>query len=190
MSEITLSPVSTCRRTEVDWLCRGAGSFFPEQYERFLAAAAREPGDDEGVFAVYARLMEDPDEAVREERRPSGAPWEDAVLSWETNYAFNPYQDHPPAYRAALARMRTHYYARGASLEEGVLLREAERLAGSPGILIHGRRDLTWPPQTAWKLSRAWPGAELIIVEDGRHLGTDAKRDYVLQSIDRYAPGG
>jgi proline iminopeptidase len=39
VSEIVLSSVTTTRRAEIDWLYRGVGRFFPEQWERFLAGA-------------------------------------------------------------------------------------------------------------------------------------------------------
>jgi proline iminopeptidase len=47
-----------------------------------------------------------------------------------------------------------HYFAHGAWLEEGALLRHAGRLAGIPGTLIHGRLDLGGPLATAWALAR------------------------------------
>jgi proline iminopeptidase len=40
-------------------------------------------------------------------------------------------------------------------------------LAGIPGVLIHGRRDISGPAVTAWQLHRAWPGSELIILDEG-----------------------
>lgn len=45
----------------------------------------------------------------------------------------------------ALVRICSHYFARDAFLEDGVLIREAGRLASIPGILIHGRSDLGGP---------------------------------------------
>ena len=47
-----------------------------------------------------------------------------------------------------------------------MLIREAGKLAGVPAILIHGRNDLGGGACTPWELASAWPGAELIIIED------------------------
>ena len=58
-----------------------------------------------------------------------------------------------------------------------MLIREAGRLAGIPGILIHGRVDLGGPVITAWELARAWPGAELIVIGDSGHTGSTAMQD-------------
>ena len=98
-----------------------------------------------------------------------------------------PYGDRPPAARLAFVRICSHYFAHGAWLEEGVLLREAGRLAGVPGVLIHGRLDMGGPLETAWELNRAWPDAELIVVEDAGHLGSETTRHHVLQAFDGFA---
>lgn len=89
--------------------------------------------------------------------------WEDAVLSLEPNAKPALAGDRPLASGLAFVRICAHYYAHGAWLEEGVLLRDAGRLAGIPGVLIHGRLDLSCPLDTAWELARGWPDdAELV----------------------------
>jgi proline iminopeptidase len=87
----------------------------------------------------------------------------------------------------ALARICAHYFSHGAWLEEGALLRGAGRLAGVPGVLIHGRADLSSPLDTAWELSRAWPDAELTVIDTEGHLGGATTRTRVLDALDRFA---
>src|SRR5205823_6562887 len=48
------------RRTEIDWLYRGAARFFPEEWQRFRALV-----DDDDVVGGYARLLEGNDSALR-----------------------------------------------------------------------------------------------------------------------------
>ena len=78
------------------------------------------------------------------------------------------------------ARLVTHYWSHAAFLDDGQLLRDAHRLAGIPGVLIHGRLDISGPPDTAWQLARVWPDAELVLVDDAGHGAghpVDARRD-------------
>ncbi|HEY0698796.1 MAG TPA: prolyl aminopeptidase, partial [Micromonospora sp.] len=63
----------------------------------------------------------------------------------------------------------------------------AGRLAGIPGVLVHGRLDLGGPLHTAWDLVRAWPDAELIVVDDAGHLGSSTTQGHVLAALDRFA---
>jgi proline iminopeptidase len=186
VSEIVIASVTTTRRSEIEWLYRGVGRFFPEQWERFLEGAAGTPREGD-IVAAYARLTEHPDAAVREKATADWCAWEDAVLSGETHGGSSPYSDRPSTARLAFVRICAHYFSHGAWLDEGVLVREAGRLNGLPGVLIHGRLDMGGPLQTAWELRRAWPDAELIVVEDAGHLGTAAIRGHVLQALDRFA---
>ncbi len=86
-------------------------------------------------------------------------------------------------------RICAHYFAHAAWLDEGALLRDAGRLAGIPGVLIHGRHDLGSPVGTAWELARAWPDAHLVIVEDSGHTGSATMRTEVLRALDHFASG-
>ena len=181
VSEIVILGVTTTRRTEIDWLYKGVGRFFPEEWARFRARA----GDDD-VVSAYARLMEDKQSAVREEAAAAWLAWEDAVISLEPNGRPNAYSDRPPEARLALVRICAHYFSHAAWLEEGVLLREAHHLAGIPGVIIHGRLDLGSPLSTAWELARAWPDADLIVVGDSGHTGSDAMRDAALAATERF----
>lgn len=183
VSEIALSSVTTSRRSEIDWLYRGAGRFFPEQWERFVAGSG--VSRDEDILAAYARLTSHPDAAVREKATADWCAWEDAVLSGETTAAV--WAGLPSLNRLALVRICAHYFSRGAWLEEGVLIREAGRLASIPGVLLHGRLDMSAPLNTAWVLSRAWPGARLHVFDNLGHHGGDGTRDCLLDAFARFA---
>lgn len=183
VSGIVVNGVTTTRRSETDWLYRGVGRFFPEQWHRFREGVpeAAEPGD---VVAAYARRMESPERAVRERAAADWCRWEDAVLSLEPHGAPDVYSGQPDDARIALVRIAAHYFSHGAWLDEGALLRDAGRLKGIPGVLFHGRLDLSSPLDTAWELSRAWPDAELVVVDDAGHQGSDALRTRVRAALD------
>lgn len=185
VSEIVLSAITTGRRSETDWLYRGAARFFPGEWEQFRAAVPEDERDGD-LVAAYSRLMEHPDERVREGAALAWCEWEDAVLSLEPNAKPHPYSDRPTRDMVALVRICAHYGAHGAWLDEGVL-RNASRLAGIPGVLIHGRLDLSCPLDTAWELARAWPDAELFAPNDSGHLGSAAKREKLMAALDAFA---
>ena len=37
--------------------------------------------------------------------------------------------------------------------------------------MIHGRWDVSGPLDTAWELHRAWPGSQLVVLDDAGHGG-------------------
>jgi proline iminopeptidase len=183
VSQIMVSAIWTSRRSEIDWLYRGAARFFPEEWERFAGGAA-EAGD---LLAGYAKLMDDPDPQVMSQAAQHWLRWEAAVLSLEPG-AKPPAGDTPPDNAGlAFARTTAHYYSHAAWLEDGAVIRDAARLAGIPGVLIHGRLDMSCPADTAWELARAWPGAELLIDDHSGHRGSDIKRAWMLETLGKFA---
>ena len=88
-----------------------------------------------------------------------------------------------------MVRICTHYFANGAWLEEGALLRDADRLAGIPGVLVHGRLDMGGPLHTAWELARVWPDAELIAIRESGHTGNEEMGAHLSAALDRFAAG-
>jgi proline iminopeptidase len=183
VSEIILAAVFLSGHDDIEWMYRGARRFFPRQWERFAAGVPGTPRDGD-ILGAYARLMEDPDPAVRERATIEWCTWEDALLSTE----------HPGLFSGVLslgwlglARTCAHYFSQGGFLEDRELIREAGRLAGIPGVLVHGRLDMNGSVRSVWELSAAWPDAELLIVEDAGHLGSETWTRHVRGAIDRFA---
>jgi proline iminopeptidase len=187
VSEIVIPNVTTSRRSEIDWLYRGVGRFFPEEWERFRAGVP-EAEHDGDLLAAYARLMENSDPDVRAKAATDWLAWEDAVISQEPHGTPNAYSARPPAAQLAFVRICAHYFSHAAWLEEGALLRDADRLAGIPGVLIHGRLDMGSPLVTAWELARAWPDARLVVIDDSGHTGSETMKNEVLAALRHFAP--
>ena len=190
VTEIVLSAISTTRRSEIDWLYRGVGRFFPGQWEQFRDGAAAAAEDDGDLVAAYARLLEDPDPRVRGAAASSWRTWEDVVLSLEPGAPPVLSADPRDPEVAAFARLCVHYFSHAAWLAENAVIDDAGLLAGIPGVLIHGQLDLSCPARTAWELARAWPGAELLMDPHSGHRGSDTKRAWMLATLDRFARAG
>ncbi|MFD7587525.1 prolyl aminopeptidase [Kitasatospora sp. NPDC059811] len=185
VSEIIIQAVTTTRRAETDWLYRGAGSFYPEAWDRFREGVPEDERDGD-LLAAYARLMENPDRAVREKAAADWLAWEDAVISNEPNGSPGMYSAREVDEQIAFVRICAHFFSNGAWLEEDQLLRNAHKLAGIPAVLVHGRHDMGGPVQTAWELAKAWPGARLHISEDSGHIGSEEMKETVREAIEEF----
>jgi proline iminopeptidase len=186
VSEIVIPSVTVTRRADVDWLYRGVGRFFPEAWERFRLGVPEEDRDGD-LVAAYARLTDSPDSSVRAKATTDWLAWEDAVISKEPHGTPNAYSNRPPRAQLAFVRICAHYFANGAWLEEGQLLRDAHRLAGIPGVLIHGRLDLGGPVKVAWELAQVWPDARLVVIEDSGHTGSDEMNREIRAAFAAFA---
>ena len=184
VTEMVLLSITMTRRSDVHWLAHETGRYFPEPWARFRDAV---PEADRGdLVAAYDRLLNHTDDAgVRIRASHDWVAWEDAILSLEEGME----TPHPrwadDRFRIGFARLVTHYFSHAAWLEEDELLRNANRLAGIPAVLLHGRLDLSGPPDVAWQLAKAWPGSELHFIAGG-HTG-DAEMDRrLLEALDRF----
>lgn len=168
---MVLGAVTSGSRRETDWITRDMGRIFPQEWDRFAALVppAERAGD---LSAGYARLLADPDSAVREEAARQWCEWEDTHVSLAPGWAPNRRYD-DPAFRMVFARLVTHYWSHASFLADGEVLAGMSRLAAIPGVLIHGRYDISGPLDTAWALHSAWPGSQLMILNDAGHGGGD-----------------
>ena len=57
----------------------------------------------------------------------------------------------------AFARLVTHYFSHAAWLEEDETLHKTSTPRDIPAVLVHGRLDLSGPPDSPGELARAWP---------------------------------
>ena len=79
-----------------------------------------------------------------------------------------------PQFALAFARIENHYFVNGGFFEvEDQLLRDVRRLKDIPAVIVHGRYDMCTPMVNAWDLKKAWPEADLRIVDDGGHAVTE-----------------
>jgi proline iminopeptidase len=184
VTELVLAAVTSPDRWLLRWITRDMGRVFPREWERFRdgVPAADRDGD---LAAAYSRLLHDPDPAVRARAAQDWCDWEDTHVSLAPD-AEPSLSIADPAFQLAFARVVTHYWANGCFLDDGQLLRDAHRLAGVPGLLVHGRFDVSAPLDTAWQLHRAWPGSELVVLGDSGHSGA-GMRATVIGHLDRAA---
>lgn len=190
---VVLFAVTTTSRREVDWITEGVGALYPEAWDEFAAFAEHHGGFDRRdrsaqrlrLVEAYRRMVTSEDPQLVDAATRAWMRWEDAHIAIGGGGPAQPHtvpEDEPVDTQArGFVRLATHYWAHdgfvadwavpfGAAPGSG-LLGGAHRLAGIPGVLLHGRRDVSGPALTAWELHRAWPGSELVVVEEEGHGG-------------------
>lgn len=185
VSGLLLALVTTTSRREVDWITRGVGRIFPREWQRF-ADAVPSPLRSLPLVDAYAMLLADPDRDVRERAARAWCAWEDAHVSLAPGHVPNPRFD-DAEFRLRFARLVTHYWRHAAFLEDEQLLRDAPILDGIPGVLIHGRYDVSSPLETAWRLSQRWSTARLQVLDDAGHGGGDSFTAAVTDALSEFA---
>ncbi|MFD1516337.1 prolyl aminopeptidase [Pseudonocardia yunnanensis] len=188
VSGLVLAGVTTTSTREVQWITEDVGRIFPREWGRFAAAVPAQLRDQRLVDA-YATLLTDPDPLVREHAAREWCLWEDAHVSLTPGHRPNPrYED--PDFRFLFARLVTHYWRNAAFLPDDQLVRETASLDGIPGVLIHGRYDVSGPLETAWRLHERWRTSELHVINDAGHGGGDTFQNTLVGSVSTFAEEG
>lgn len=168
---VVMGLVTTTSPEEVAWITETVGAIFPEGWDR-LADHVPDRLRDRPLVDAYAELLNDPDPDVVDAAALAWCRWEDTHVSLAPGWRPDPRFD-DPAFRIGFARLVTHYWRHAAFRRDAPLLAGAAALGDLPGVLIHGRWDVSGPLRTAWDLAKVWPGAELQIMEDAGHGGED-----------------
>jgi proline iminopeptidase len=185
VTEICVAGVATGRRLETDLLTRGLGPMFADAWVRFRGGVPEGERDGD-LCAAYNRLLFDEDPEVAARAAKGWCDWEDAIVP--TAGPSVRYED--AEFRLSFARTVTHYWSHGSWLEEGVVLREAHRLVGIPGVIVQGTLDLSNLVGTPWELARAWPDAELVMIDQAGHDGSDSMVEVRVGFLDSVARQG
>ena len=186
VSELVLRGIYTCTRQELDWYYRfGVSEMFPEKWERFVSLIPEaERGD---LLAAYHRRLTGDDEALRIEAARAWSLWEGETITLLPEPKLSEQHD-DPHFALAFARIEAHYFINNCWLEPNQLLRDAGRLEGIPGTIVHGRYDMPCPARYAWQLHQAWPLSDFRLVEGAGHAFSEPGiLDQLIRATDRYA---
>ncbi len=181
---LIFNSITMTRPREIHWLYHEMGRFHPEAWHRYSLGIPEAERNGDLVAGYYRLLNVQPDLAVREQAARDWCLWEDTASPLPDGGPNPRYDD--PAFRMTFARIVTHYFHHRAWLEPDQLLMNAQRLAGIPGVLVHGRLDLGGPLDTAWQLAQVWPEAGLKVVETG-HTGGAQMTAAIVEATNRFA---
>ncbi|MBI1620241.1 prolyl aminopeptidase [Aquamicrobium zhengzhouense] len=185
VSELVVRGVYTLTRAELDWYYQfGVSEMFPDKWEHFLAPIPEaERGD---LIAAYRKRLTSTDRNVQLEAARAWSMWEGQTITLLPNPGASTFGE--ADYAIAFARIENHFFTHGAWLEEGQLLRDAHKLRGIPGLIVHGRYDMPCPARYAWQLSKEWPDAEFYLIEGAGHAFSEPGiLDRLIYATDKFA---
>jgi len=187
VSELVLRGIFMLRRSELEWFYQqGADALYPDAWETYLAAIPEaERGD---LMSAYHRRLTGGNRAEQLAAARAWSVWEGATsFLWQD-------QGHIDAsgedeFALAFARIECHYFVHGGFFEhDDQLLRHVDRIRRIPAVIVQGRYDVVCPLRSAWDLHRAWPEADLRIVQDAGHSAFEPGILHELvEATDRFA---
>jgi len=183
---LALRGVFTMTQAELDWFYGGgAGRFWPETWEAFQHPIPEDERDD--MIEAYRRRLFSGDLAEEARYARAWSAWENALA---TVNSAGTGSESPPDYARAFARLENHYFTHGGFLDrDGQILDQMDRIAHIPGTIVQGRYDMICPPDSAFRIARAWPAADLRIIPMAGHAlsepGISAELVRVMDALGR-----
>jgi proline iminopeptidase len=186
VSELVLRGIFALRKWELSWYYQyGASLIHPEKFEEFVKPIPEaERGD---LISAFRRRLVSDDRATRLEAAKAWSIWEGSTITLLPDAGMTAAFS-ADDFAVAFARIENHYFVHEGWMEDGQLIRDAGRLRGIPGVIVHGRYDMATPMQNAWDLHKAWPEAEFHIVEGAGHAFSEPGiLHHLITATDRFA---
>jgi proline iminopeptidase len=186
VSELVLRGIFMLRRWELEWFYqKGCDALYPDAWESFLQAIPEaEHGD---LMSAHHRRLISTDPQVRLKAARAWSVWEGATsyLWQDTSHIESSAEDE---FALAFARIECHYFVHGGFFEhDDQLLRNVERIRNIPAVIVQGRYDVVCPMRSAWDLHRAWPEADLRVVQDAGHSAFEPGNiSALIEATDRF----
>ncbi len=186
VSELILRGIYMLTKPELDWYYQfGVSEIHPEKWEQFIAPI---PEDERhNMIAAYRKRLVADDNFTQLEAAKAWSIWEGETIKLLPSEAMtsNFSDGH---FALAFARIENHFFTHGGWLEEDQLLRDAHKLAGIKGAIIHGRYDMPCPAPYAYALHKAWPDADFHMIEGAGHAFDEPGiLDQLIRATDKFA---
>lgn len=169
---LILRGVFLCRKKDLDWFYQagGASQLFPDCWEEFEQLIPEDERHD--MIAAYYKRLTGSNELAEMGAAKAWSLWEAHCST------LRPCQEvvdklADPRRALAMARIEAHYFAHNTFIEENQIIHNAHKLAGIPGIIVHGRYDTVCTLDNAFTLHRAWLDSQLNIVRDAGHASRE-----------------
>ncbi len=173
---------------ELQWFYGGgAGQFWPELWQRFVALIPADEHDD--LIAAYHRRLFSGDSGLELRHARAWAAWENALASIDND---GPMGEGPAEYARAFARLENHYFQNRGFLAPGQgILERMDRIAQIPGLIVQGRYDMICPPASAHALAAQWPAVRLKMISRAGHaLSEPGISAELVRATDALGRGG
>ncbi|MBU2992278.1 prolyl aminopeptidase [Octadecabacter sp. 1_MG-2023] len=185
VTHMILRGVFLSTQRELDWFYQGgAGTFWPEIWAQFEFLIPKNERHD--MIGAYHRRLFSGDLVDETRHARAWAAWENALASIESNGAGGP---GPSDFARAFSRLENHYFVNGCFLsEDQQILKNMDKIAHIPAVIVQGRFDMICPPKSAYDLSRLWPVSRLsMIAKAGHALSEPGITTELVRTMDAIA---
>lgn len=181
-----LRGIFLCRPQDFHWFYQdGASHVFPDYWQDFIQPIP--VNEQHNMMEAYYRQLTSDNEIMQMAAAKAWSLWEGRCATLRPNPEV--VESFCEPHRAlSLARIEAHYFMNNAFLEENQIIKNADKLEGIPGVIVHGRYDMVCPLDNTFALHKVWPDAELQIIREAGHASREVGIvDALIRATDAMA---
>ncbi len=174
-------------KRDLDWFFGdGVGRIFPDEWEKFRALVDEEDITAKNVIEDYHEMITSAYDEERIKAAEAWSRWTGKIVTWTLPQEDNKEPDQKdPKQLIREIHLEVHYAFNQYFLEPDQLIKNIDQLPDVPVSIIHGRRDITCPLESSWRLHKAIPNSSLTILPESGHLANEvAMIDALVTSSD------
>lgn len=171
VSALIVRGVFLGRTQDIDWFYQeGANRIYPDYWKEFIAPIPEHKHDN--LLQAYHELLTGDDEIAKSRAAKAWSTWEGMTANLKPKSSV---VDHFTDFHYALsiARIEAHYFINNNFLTENQIIKNAEKLADIPGIIVHARYDMICPLEQAYELHDAWQTSILEVIPACGHAASE-----------------
>lgn len=168
---LLLSSIFLASSRDVSWAFTSGGGIerlFPDVWERrmnFLSQYQTEPANAAKI------LLQKLESATSEEAKDISAGvsnWEENLMNAQEDVQYTT-PDEVEDSAIASTKVFLHYESNHFFLEEDQLLKNLDRIAVIPTVIVHGRYDLLCPVEATWEVKKKLNNVDVLILPTSNH---------------------
>ncbi len=183
---LILRGIFLTRPKELKWFYQyGASEIYPDFWERYRDEIPEDERSD--MMTAYHKRLTSDDIETRVSAARAWSVWEGSTSKlFPDKELINHWEDEQEA--LSLARIECHYFMNNSFFPtEDYLIENVDKIRHIPTVIVQGRYDVVCPMVSAWEFHKAFPEAELHIIDDAGHsISEKGNTAALVEATDRF----
>lgn len=170
---------------EINWFLYGMRRFFPKAHTDFIEWVPEQERND--ILTAYENRLfsEDPESRMAAARMWFRYTESCSLLHHDPALVEEASKNDPVVY--GTGRLDAFFFRNNMFLEQDQLVANLACIAHLPVMIVQGGHDVIAPPESAYRVHRAWPGSVLHIAPDAGHSPSEPSiRCKLMQALEYF----
>ncbi len=189
VSGIILRGTFLASKRDLEWFFGdGVGRIFPDEWQRFTSLTKDTDNFYDDLITDYHEMITSVYDDERANAAKAWSRWTSKVVTWTLPQNDEKQDEEDLEKLIREIHLEIHYALNRYFLDNDQLLKNINQLPEVPIVIVHGRRDITCPLESSWRLHKSIPKSSITILPESGHLANEpAMIDALVSMTDKMA---